>query len=71
MNKIIFGLLISSGLSVNTYAVCTYNFDATQAQVNAKNAAGGRQIKLMSPISIAEQKVRQQLLILEVYLWIR
>lgn len=56
MNKIIFGLLISSGLSVNTYAVCTYNFDATQAQVNAKNAAGGRQIKLMSPISIAEQK---------------
>ncbi|MFC1398030.1 DUF4882 family protein [Acinetobacter lactucae] len=56
MNKIIFGLLISSGLSVNTYAACTYNFDATQAQVDAKNAAGGRQIKLMSPISIAEQK---------------
>jgi len=56
MNKIILGLLISSGLSVNTYAVCTYNFDATQAQVNAKNAAGGRQVKLMSPISITEQK---------------
>ncbi|MEO4149213.1 DUF4882 family protein [Acinetobacter pittii] len=56
MNKIILGLLISSGLSVNTYAACTYNFDATQAQVNAVNAAGGRQIKLMSPISIAEQK---------------
>ncbi|KRI62296.1 hypothetical protein APC62_07310 [Acinetobacter pittii] len=56
MNKIILGLLISSGLSVNTYAACTYNFDATQAQVDAKNAAGGRQIKLMSPISITEQK---------------
>ena len=56
MNKIILGLLISSGLSVNTYAACTYNFDATLAQVNAKNAAGGRQIKLMSPISITEQK---------------
>ncbi|MBJ8432882.1 MULTISPECIES: DUF4882 family protein [Bacteria] len=56
MNKIILGLLISSGLSINTYAACTYNFDATQAQVDAKNAAGGRQIKLMSPISITEQK---------------
>lgn len=56
MNKIILGLLISSGLSINTYAACTYNFDATQAQVDAANAAGGRQIKLMSPISIAEQK---------------
>ncbi|HEO1806487.1 TPA: DUF4882 domain-containing protein, partial [Acinetobacter baumannii] len=56
MNKIFFGLLISSGISVNTYAACTYNFDATQAQVDAKNATGGRQIKLMSPISIAEQK---------------
>lgn len=56
MNKIILGLLISSGISVNTYAACTYNFDATQAQVDAKNAAGGRQIKLMSPISITEQK---------------
>ncbi|MGN2483918.1 hypothetical protein [Acinetobacter calcoaceticus] len=31
MNKIILGLLICSGLSVNTYAACTYNFDATQA----------------------------------------
>jgi len=56
MNKIILGLVISSGLSINTYAACTYNFDATQAQVDAKNAAGGRQIKLMSPISITEQK---------------
>lgn len=56
MNKIILGLLISSGISVNTYAACTYSFDATQAQVDAVNAAGGRQIKLMSPISIAEQK---------------
>ncbi|WP_421833277.1 DUF4882 family protein [Acinetobacter baumannii] len=56
MNKIILGLLISSGLSLNTYAACTYNSDATQAQVDAKNATGGRQIKLMSPISIAEQK---------------
>jgi len=56
MNKIILGLLISSGLSINTYATCTYNFDATQAQVDAKNAAGGRQIKLMSPIGITEQK---------------
>lgn len=56
MNKIILGLLISSGFSINTYAACTYNFDATQAQVDAKNAAGGRQIKLMSPISITEQK---------------
>lgn len=56
MNKIILGLLISSGISVNTYAACTYSFDATQAQVDAKNASGGRQIKLMSPISIVEQK---------------
>lgn len=56
MNKIIFSLLISSGLSVNTYAACTYNFDATQAQVDASNAAGNRPIKLMSPISISEQK---------------
>lgn len=56
MNKIILGLLITSGISVNTYAACTYSFDATQAQVDAVNAAGGRQIKLMSPISIAEQK---------------
>ncbi|WP_445534912.1 DUF4882 family protein [Acinetobacter sp. G18] len=56
MNKIILGLLITSGISVNTYAACTYSFDATQAQVDAVNAAGGRQIKLMFPISIAEQK---------------
>lgn len=56
MNKIILVLLVSSGISVNTYAACTYNLDATQVQVDAKNAAGGRQIKLMSPISIAEQK---------------
>ncbi|MDC4649994.1 hypothetical protein NQ836_02040 [Acinetobacter baumannii] len=56
MNKIILGLLISSGISVNTYAACTYSFNATQAQVDAVNAAGGRPIKLMSPISIAEQK---------------
>lgn len=56
MNQIILGLLISSGISVNTYAACTYNFDVSQAQVDAKNAEGGRQIKLMSPISIAEQK---------------
>ncbi|GAM30167.1 hypothetical protein P23_0670 [Acinetobacter calcoaceticus] len=56
MNKIILGLLMCSGLSVNTYAACTYNFDATQAQVDAVNAAGGRPIKLMSPISISVQK---------------
>ncbi|CAI3115895.1 hypothetical protein MWMV7_MWMV7_00927 [Acinetobacter calcoaceticus] len=31
MNKIILGLLICSGFSVNIYATCTYNFDATQA----------------------------------------
>ncbi len=56
MNKFILALLIGSGISVNTYAACTYSFNATQAQIDAANAAGGRSIKLMSPISIAEQK---------------
>ncbi|WP_265734044.1 hypothetical protein [Acinetobacter pittii] len=42
MNKIILGLLIGSGISVNTYAACTYSFNATQAQIDAANAAGGR-----------------------------
>ncbi|OTG80384.1 DUF4882 family protein [Acinetobacter sp. ANC 4648] len=34
MNKIYFGILLGSALSGNVLAECSYNFDATQAQIN-------------------------------------
>ncbi|MGR0305967.1 DUF4882 family protein [Acinetobacter beijerinckii] len=56
MKKIILGTLISVITIGNTFAACTYNLNATQSQVDAVNALGGRQATLMPTINLTEQK---------------
>ncbi|MCU4582236.1 DUF4882 domain-containing protein [Acinetobacter gyllenbergii] len=40
MKKIIFAMLITSGVSGSAFASCTYNFDATQAQIQSMGTDG-------------------------------
>ncbi|MBC9229206.1 DUF4882 family protein [bacterium SPL81] len=56
MKKIILGTFISVITIGNTFAACTYNLNATQSQVDAVNALGGRQATLMPTINLTEQK---------------
>jgi len=56
VKKIILGTLISVITIGNTFAACTYNLNATQSQVDAVNALGGRQATLMPTINLTEQK---------------
>ena len=56
MKEILLGTMISLITMGSSYAACTYNLNATQAQVDAANALGGRQASLMPTINLTEQK---------------
>lgn len=55
MKKLIIAILTGL-ISVSSWSACTYNFDATQVQINAANVNGGRQVKLMPSINLIDQK---------------
>lgn len=55
MKKIVIGILIVL-VSVSSWSACTYNFDATQNQIDTYNITKSRKIQLMSPINISNQQ---------------